>query len=651
MSREHPSEKQNKKQRPVIAFFNGNMYYPSYRTLIRRIYDGFACDDLDLHIYMGANLQEFFDMAFMNSLCSENHFYSVFSYAAYDLPDLIVITMGGIVKDGDENLVRELLSHFSDIPVLILENPVSHQNAHYILLENKQGIMELTEHLITVHGCRHLAYLSGPPNNNDAIQRLEAFQETLNRYGLSAAGIQYGNFTPHVEKQVNLLLDTNPDALVCANDVMAETAVRIAKSRGKKIGSDLIVTGFDDSPFSSFLDPPLTTVRQDYGLIANAVVNEVRHFLRGDEIRDVMIPAPVICRASCGCCPSPEEFFHSNRQNTSYDEQVNQIMLQSIESSAALRNMMYREQNEEDMFQELGRTLYHLGAKRSCILLHEKPVLHLCPEMTRAPEGIRMVMRQEGEQISSFPLREAPQVFHGDFRQAFPSEQPTRLTDFILFYQEQEYGVLIAEVDPANMLFFYSLSLEIGSGLRFHQLSAERRAASVALEEQNQILSYTASHDALTGLYNRAGIMNEIFSFVRSFPETDRFMLVVADLDHLKQINDCLGHNMGDVALKHVSAILRDVLPAGSPLGRNGGDEFLAVIHLENPDQDPQLREKLCKACVEVDEKEQLPFFLGISAGTAPFGSENLSTFLQTIEQADQALYLEKTRRRDNVIR
>lgn len=638
-------------RRPVVAFFNGNMYYPNYRALIRQIFDGFAHEDLNLHTYMGANLVEYFQNDFMRNLCIENHFHSVFSYSMFDRPDLIIIAMGGILRDGDESDVRQFLEQFSGIPILLLESAVESPDVYHILLENYRGMRELTEHLITKHDCKRLAHLAGPEEANDSRIRLQAFRDTLISYNLEPAGIAYGTFTPHVEQEVEELLNLRPDALLCANDYMAQTAYHMAQARGLRIGSEILITGFDDSPFAAVLDPSLTTVRQDYSLIAKTVVEETRRFLQGKPLRNVTVPAKVRYRESCGCISEKVTEEDIEQKKRFYDAELSRMMLQSVESSITLRNMMIYEEDEQAMFRQLGETLFHLGAKNSYILLLEHPVISRQGDEPVARERLRLVMKQEGDQVQSFLFSSAPVLGHGEFRKILSGAAPTRLTDFVLYYQEIEYGILTAEIDPDNMIFFYSLSLEIGSGLRFAQLSSEQRSAHTALEEQNQILSYAASHDELTGLYNRPGIMNEIFRFVRSYPKEHTFLLVMADLDHLKQINDCLGHNAGDIALKKVSEVLKRMLPYGSPVGRNGGDEFMAVVHIEHTDMEQELYSKIQNACETCDNTEQLPFYMGISMGMVRFQQANLSSFLQLIEQADQNLYQAKKKRREYVIR
>jgi DNA-binding LacI/PurR family transcriptional regulator len=80
--------------------------------------------------------------------------------------------------------------------------------------------------------------------------------------------IAYGDYSSCVQKQVNHLLDAYPDmeAMICANDVMAETAYRECNKRGLIVGKDIAITGFDDCERASGMEPPLTTVQQDGNL-------------------------------------------------------------------------------------------------------------------------------------------------------------------------------------------------------------------------------------------------------------------------------------------------------------------------------------------------------------------------------------------------
>lgn len=89
-----------------------------------------------------------------------------------------------------------------------------------------------------------------------------------------------------------------------------------------------------------------------------------------------------------------------------------------------------------------------------------------------------------------------------------------------------------------------------------------------------------ASHDALTGLYNRQAFMQQLRWHMNSLAETRRHsFLMMIDLDHFKTINDSLGHEVGDALLQQIAGLLQQLLPAGFMLARLGGDEFVIVGH------------------------------------------------------------------------
>lgn len=96
---------------------------------------------------------------------------------------------------------------------------------------------------------------------------------------------------------------------------------------------------------------------------------------------------------------------------------------------------------------------------------------------------------------------------------------------------------------------------------------------SARLEAQRR-LAYTAQHDQLTGLANRSLLHHEIGAVG---PDRDLAVLL-ADLNNFKEVNDALGHHVGDDLLVAVSHRVVDVAPAAATVGRLGGDEFAVVI-------------------------------------------------------------------------
>ena len=145
--------------------------------------------------------------------------------------------------------------------------------------------------------------------------------------------------------------------------------------------------------------------------------------------------------------------------------------------------------------------------------------------------------------------------------------------------------------------------------------------------------------------------MNHVYEYVRRNGRKNRYVAVAADLDHLKQINDTFGHNLGDLAIRKAAEILRGALPEGAPLGRTGGDEFMAIFLQTSEDEPERFFRRVEEACAAYNARNEAPFYEEISVGWYAFDSEAGTDFTQVFKQADLLMYEDKKLRRENVIR
>ena len=153
-----------------------------------------------------------------------------------------------------------------------------------------------------------------------------------------------------------------------------------------------------------------------------------------------------------------------------------------------------------------------------------------------------------------------------------------------------------------------------------------------ANRESREQLAYEATHDQLTGLYNRAG-----FEFLRRNVDFSNAAFLLFDLDKFKGVNDSFGHDAGDRALKRVAETVRGSFRSGDYLCRIGGDEFAAIMLGAGPGNARLIGEKI-RHINDVLGKtvDDLPP-LSISAGVA-FGAPGME-IREIYKQADTALY------------
>jgi len=181
--------------------------------------------------------------------------------------------------------------------------------------------------------------------------------------------------------------------------------------------------------------------------------------------------------------------------------------------------------------------------------------------------------------------------------------------------------------------------------LLYRVLSLSRQRAWGLVGEKTEELEFRALHDPLTGLPNRALVLDraeQVLARARrlDIPVTALFM----DIDGFKQINDRLGHHGGDEVLREVGARLRRVLRGSDTIGRLGGDEFVIVLDCTGPESahPDEVAERILTALeqpFELADTKQLPISVSASIGIATALPPSADDLLQ---EADIAMYQAK---------
>lgn len=207
-------------------------------------------------------------------------------------------------------LSNEEIRHFclQKFPlVLMYATPPEGLPIPMVTVENKSGAQVLVEHLITVHGCRRIAFLEGPDGQEDSEWRERGYREALETHGLDfdpelVGKGEFDRDKARAAVEQWLLDDVHFDAIFAGDDESASGAIQALREAGKRIPQDVAVVGFDDLSFSPYLNPPLTTVRAPTEQVGLEAVRQLVHLIRfGAAEREVLLPTELIIRQSCGC--------------------------------------------------------------------------------------------------------------------------------------------------------------------------------------------------------------------------------------------------------------------------------------------------------------------------------------------------------------
>ncbi len=171
----------------------------------------------------------------------------------------------------------------------------------------------------------------------------------------------------------------------------------------------------------------------------------------------------------------------------------------------------------------------------------------------------------------------------------------------------------------------------------------EARSRQVELAERTAQIADLARHDPLTGLANRRLLRHHMEDAMAGVHEEDQIAVLYLDLDHFKEVNDALGHDVGDALLLQVAERLRANVRVSDEVARIGGDEFAVVQSgAQARKQAKVLATRLIRALSAAYEVEGQTLKIGASIGIA-VGTGNLARPDELLRNADQAMYAAKS--------
>jgi len=210
---------------------------------------------------------------------------------------------------------------------------------------------------------------------------------------------------------------------------------------------------------------------------------------------------------------------------------------------------------------------------------------------------------------------------------------------FPLFFENEEMGIVLLPYDKnIHMDTYETLRINLSSAVKGAQLLSKIQALSVT--------------DELTGLLNRRGF----FQFAKSRlhllsrnPDMTTIVLLL-DMDGLKNINDTYGHSEGDAAISAFAGVLKKTLREDDIIGRLGGDEFVIFSSVKCITDDLTIMKQIRENLEDYNNTHSNRFKLSTSMGSVILAEMTVECLEAAIHNADSVLYMEKTEKRQKGI-
>lgn len=223
-----------------------------------------------------------------------------------------------------------------------------------------------------------------------------------------------------------------------------------------------------------------------------------------------------------------------------------------------------------------------------------------------------------------------------------------------LFSGADLFGLLLSEVDYKDFGNIATISFQLSAILKSLLLLEKQQAIQKEMEknllqikESNQQLDVISKSDELTGLYNRRGFLEYSRNAIHNPRNASkRAMIIYADMDNLKMINDNFGHDEGDFALKEIASILQDAFRNTDIIGRFGGDEFTVFALTDVEDYENIIRRRIDEITRRHNKTCQKPYPIEMSMGIHEFECTAGVEIYKLLDIADELLYREKRQKK-----
>ncbi len=568
----------------------------------------------------------------------ESNIFRLLEYGAFDG----VILLSNTLHTQDEydylcRIVKE-----KELPSFCLEYRLP--GIDFMGTDNYSGMAELCEHLIECHGAKNIAFVSGPVGNVESDIRRKALEDVMTKNGLTLSedNVLYCNWNYYeVMEELPKWMEANdtlPDAFVCANDVMAMALCGYMDEHGIRVPEDVMVTGFDRLESAVQFTPMIASVDRSWDDMGYHAMQCLLDKLDNKQIEySEYVNSKAVPARSCGC-ELESVYFNKKPKNLGL---YNNIVTGAFWGGhlCDIAERLGKVISDEELHVSLAKYLQEDHK-------HEGEEVYICLVdnfFSSLSDGTSLSDSGYTEQLDVIAaIKDGVAQIRTtiETKDLIPWYDPEgeggRFFAFVPFYSADGcYGYVIFG-DELPMMYDYSLY----NWMRNLTECFGHVRQNIVLADMNRKLEILSLTDGLTGVHNRMGCEKLAYPYLEQcHREGKRAVLMFADINKMKRINDKYGHIQGDVAITTVAASIREVLTDTWIIVRYGGDEFLMVGECAEEEEAERLLQEIMNRMKEKATQMKLPYKLKVGLGFVFVEPHENLDLTDCLRRADEAMY------------
>lgn len=336
------------------------------------------------------------------------------------------------------------------------------------------------------------------------------------------------------------------------------------------------------------------------------------------------------------------------------DKCIDEVAFLTWQSNSITKDMLLFDSYDDSGYGSVTDKLSRLNMASSYIYIFPETLSNRNGEKWIPPSKVLLKSYHDRDKAEIVPVEEQEISIRHLFNHRYiPGDRRVTMILSAIFLNEDHYGLFLCELEYDYFYYISSLSAQLCAAMKILRLIQDKETIRLELEqtlsqiqEKNLQLDTISKIDELTAVYNRRGFFTQAYNVVCSPIHEGRDALIVfADLDSLKIINDQFSHEDGDFAIRSAARILKDSFRSSDIIGRIGGDEFSVLAMVENATSEDVMeivRSRITAATDSFNQTHNKPYIVHMSVGIYAFKCGHDVELSKILAQADNVLYDQK---------